>query len=288
MSNVLLEMISAYQPETIDEKKSAVKEVLQELILYALSEAGFFEKAAFYGGTALRIFYGLDRYSEDLDFSLIAPDQDFDLNAYIPALQKAMDNLGLKVEIQKKEKTADSPIQSAFLKGNTIEQFLLFYSQRPMSGINPDEKIKIKFELDILPPDLANFETRYRLSPLPHKILLYDQSSLFSGKIHAILCRGWKNRVKGRDLYDYVFYLSKGAHYNLPHLREKLIESDRIASEDSLTAVDVQQMLIDKFQSINFEEAKKDVQPFINDTRALDLWSIDFFTSITKSLQPDQ
>lgn len=212
---------------------------------------------------------------------------DFKLSDYIPQLQKILHTFGLKVVIEPKEKTMDSNIQSAFLKGNTIEQFLLFYPQLPVEGINKNEKIKVKFELDINPPGLAGYETKFRLKPMPYSVRLYDQSSLFSGKIHALLCRGWKNRVKGRDLYDYIFYLSHGTRFNLPHLREKLIESGRIDSDSSITTENVREMLIDKFKNLDLENAKQDVLPFVKDPSILDIWSSEFFQQITMGLEAE-
>lgn len=139
---------------------------MQEIVLCGLSRAGFFKKAAFYGGTALRIFYGLDRFSEDLDFSLEAEDLDFDLTAYFPVLEKEVKAFGLNVEIQEKEKTKESTIRSAFLKGNTKEHLLLFYADEKVAGsVAKNEAVKIKFEVDVNPPAFASFEHKYRLLP---------------------------------------------------------------------------------------------------------------------------
>lgn len=159
--------------------------------------------------TALRIFYGLDRFSEDLDFSLMTANPDFNLTEYFPILEKEVRAFGLNVSIQEKEKTKESTIRSAFLKGNTKEHLLLFHADENLIGsVAKSEVIKIKFEVDINPPEYASFEHKYRLLPTPYEVTLYDVPSLFAGKIHAVLCRAWQNRIKGRDLYDYVFYLS--------------------------------------------------------------------------------
>lgn len=200
MKTILEQMVESYQPKNNEEKRNVVKEVMQEITLCALSKAGFFDVAAFYGGTALRIFYGLDCFSEDLDFSLMTKNQDFDLSTYVPTLKLLVQSFGLNVDVEIKHKTLDSAIQSAFLKGDTIEQFLLFYPNDLVAGINKNEKVKIKFEIDTMPAGLATYETKYRLLPMPYSIKLYDEASLFSGKIHAVICRSWKSRVKGRDL----------------------------------------------------------------------------------------
>ena len=200
MNTVLEQMIEHYNPKNIDDKRNVIKEVMQEIVLCGLSKAGFFNVAAFYGGTALRIFYGLDRFSEDLDFSLLVKDKEFDLSKYFPVLKEVVSSYGLDVDVELKNKTKDSYVQSAFLKGDTIEHFLLFYPNDLVEGVNKNEKVKIKFEIDTMPPGLATYETKYRLLPTPYGVKLYDESSLFSGKIHAVICRSWKSRVKGRDL----------------------------------------------------------------------------------------
>ena len=284
MKTILEQMVEAYQPKNNEEKRNVVKEVMQEITLCALSKAGFFDVAAFYGGTALRIFYGLDRFSEDLDFSLMTKNKDFDLSTYVPSLKRIVQSFGLNVEVEIKHKTLDSAIQSAFLKGDTIEQFLLFYPNDLVTGINKNEKVKIKFEIDTMPASLATYETKYRLLPMPYSIKLYDEASLFSGKIHAVICRSWKSRVKGRDLYDYVFYLTRNTKFNLDHLREKLIESHYISQEDKFDVDFVKALLIARFNKIDFNDAKKDVLPFIKDTSILDIWSKEFFIAITSKL----
>lgn len=284
MKTILEQMVESYQPKNNEEKRNVVKEVMQEITLCALSKTGFFDVVAFYGGTALRIFYGLDRFSEDLDFSLMTKNQDFDLSTYVPTLKLLVQSFGLNVDVEIKHKTLDSAIQSAFLKGDTIEQFLLFYPNDLVTGINKNEKVKIKFETDTMPAGLATYETKYRLLPMPYSIKLYDEASLFSGKIHAVICRSWKSRVKGRDLYDYVFYLTRNTRFNLEHLREKLMESHIISQEDKFDVDFVKTLLIVRFDEIDFNDAKKDVLPFIKDTSVLDIWSKEFFIAITSQL----
>ena len=283
MNTAIEQMLKNYQIENIYDQKNAMKEIMQEIVLCGLSRAGFFQKAAFYGGTALRIFYGLDRFSEDLDFSLVTADPDFDLSVYFPVLEKEVRAFGLHVTIQEKEKTKESNIRSAFLKGNTKEHILNIYDIQNI-GINPDEVIKIKFEVDTNPPAFAQFENKYRLLPSPYQVKLYDMSSLFAGKIHAVICRSWKNRVKGRDLYDYVFYLSRQAKVNLPHLQARLEDSGAWKNSETLTLEKLHKMLRERFEMINYEQAKQDVLPFIADSNKLDLWSEEFFVDITKNL----
>lgn len=286
MNNVLNEMLRKYQTGGVSDKKNTIKEIMQEIVLCGLSRAGFFQKTAFYGGTALRIFYGLDRFSEDLDFSLMETDDSFELSDYFPTLRKEIAAYGLNVEISEKQKTKESAIRSAFLKGNTKEYMLLFYASDPItSGIAGDEKIKIKFEVDTNPPNGATFEHKYRLLPAPYEVTLYDMPSLFAGKAHAVICRSWKNRIKGRDLYDYIFYISRGAALNTEHLKARLVQSDAWKQEDDFTIDDAKKLLCSRFDTINFEQAKEDVRPFIKDTGFLSLWSADFFKQITDNLK---
>ena len=236
MNTVIEEMLKSYQVNNIYARKNAMKEIMQEIVLCGLSRAGFFKEAAFYGGTALRIFYGLDRFSEDLDFSLEQINLDFDLCSYFPVLEKEVKTFGLNVEIQEKEKTKDSNIRSAFLKGNTKEHLLLFYADERLVGtVDKNEVVKIKFEVDTNPPAFATYEHKYRLLPVPYEIRLYDMPSLFAGKIHAVICRGWQSRIKGRDLYDYIFYLSKAVTVNQRHLRTRLIDSGYISENQECT-----------------------------------------------------
>ena len=285
MSAVIEQMLKSYNVENIYERKNAMKEIMQEIVLCGLSRAGFFQKAAFYGGTALRIFYGLDRFSEDLDFSLETADTSFDLTSYFPVLEKEVKAFGLNVTIMEKEKTKESNIRSAFLKGNTREHLLLFYADEQTAGsVARNEAVKIKFEVDVTPPAYATFEHKYRLLPVPYEVNMYDMPSLFAGKIHAVICRAWQSRIRGRDLYDYVFYLSRGAAVNQKHLRERLLQSEFITEDVKCTLPEIKKMLCNRFDTIDFTQAKQDIEPFIHDISVLNVWSADFFRQITERL----
>jgi len=286
LNAVIEQMLKPYEAQTLYDKENAIKEVVQEIVLCGLSRAGFFQSAAFYGGTALRIFYGLDRFSEDLDFSLKAPDSNFDLAAYLPTLEKEVRSYGLNFKIEAKEKRVDSGVKSAFLKGNTKEHILMFYAdERLAPSVAASKQIKVKFEIDTNPPAFATFERKYRLLPIPYEINLYDMPSLFAGKIHAVICRAWKTRVKGRDLYDFVFYLSRGTSVNLRHLGARLAQSDFIEADRTISLDDVKNMLYTRFEQIDYEKAKQDVLPFIRNPDTLALWSADFFKGITESMK---
>lgn len=286
MQQVLRLMLAKYQVNNVEEKKNAIKEIVQEIVLCGLSRGGFFKEAAFYGGTALRIFYELDRFSEDLDFSLVTANNEFDLTKYFSYIENETKSLGLNFSVIKKEKTIDSNVKSAFLKGNTKEHILTFYDNSDDANIiNKDEVIRIKFEIDTNPPAGATYETKFGLLPSPYQVRLYDVPSLFAGKIHACLCRSWKSRVKGRDFYDYVFFLSIGAKVNLKNLKAKLVQSNFIDEDYDLTIENLKSLLNERFSNMDFEQAKEDVLPFVKDKTKLDLWSREFFIEITKGLQ---
>lgn len=286
MQQVLNQMLSKYKINNIEDKKNAIKEVVQEIVLCGLSRGGFFKEAAFYGGTALRIFYNLDRFSEDLDFSLVTQDPNFDLTKYFPYIENETRSLGLDFSVQEKIKSIDSNIKSAFLKGNTKEHIMTFYENGDDTKfISKDELIRIKFEVDINPPVGATYETKFGLLPSPYQVKLYDLPSLFAGKIHACLCRNWKSRVKGRDFYDYVFFLSIGAKVNLHNLKAKLVQSKFVDEKYDLTIDNLKSLLNERFDNLNVEQAKQDVLPFVKDKTKLDIWSVEFFKEITKNLK---
>lgn len=286
MNNIIKQMLSKYEIKNINDEINALKEIIQELVLSGLSRSGFFDKAAFYGGTALRIFYNLDRFSEDLDFALVTPNQDFDISKYFVYIEKELKAYGLNLEISTKQKNTVSNITSAFVKGNTLEHILKFFSNAENYEYNHLLKnIKIKFEIDINPPSGATYEEKYKLLPSPHQVKLYDKESLFAGKIHAVLCRNWKTRTKGRDLYDYVFFLANDTSVNLELVKNKLIESKYINSNDKFDIDILKELLIKKFNTIDYAEAKGDIIPFIKNVDSLDIWSSEFFIAITEKLK---
>lgn len=285
MNNILNQMLEKYEIKNIQDETNAMKEIIQEIVICGLSRGGFFDEAAFYGGTALRIFYGLNRFSEDLDFALLKPNKNFDLTKYFSYIEKEVQAYGLNLKVKTKEKTKDSNILSAFLKGDTKEHILIFFSNNNIQNNNSMKDIKIKFEVDINPPAGAKYEFKYKLLPSPHQVRLYDEASLFAGKIHAILCRNWNYRTKGRDLYDYIFYLARDISVNLDLVKEKLMDSNFISKDEEFNLNILKAMLNEKFREINYTDAKEDVIAFINDTESLNLWSDEFFIEITKNLK---
>ena len=284
MHSAIENMLKKYSGTTVDDYKNALKEIIQEIALLGLFRANFFDVAAFYGGTALRIFYGLDRFSEDIDFSLLKKSKYFDITLYCEFIRDEMAAFGFEAEVTRKEKAGDSNIESAFIKTGTLINLLKIASIiPPVAGIEKNELLKIKLEVDINPPPGADYEVKYLLTPIPFYVRLFSASSLFAGKLHAILCRDWKSgRIKGRDLYDYVWYLSRSIPLNIHHMEERMKQTGHLKRHEGLIAKDVREMLEDKFTSINYEQAKQDVMPFVKDPLALNLWSSGFFNSITR------
>jgi len=276
-------MLDKYKPKSIDDHKNALKEIVQEIVLLGLFRSGFFNNAAFYGGTALRIFYGLDRFSEDLDFSLLSPNNDFNLSKYSKYIQNELGAYGFEMTVDEKSKSVNSAIKSAFIKGGTEIHLLKINSiKNPIKGVHANEQFKIKLEVDTNPPSGAEYEVKYQLNPIPYSVRLFSASSLFAGKIHALLYRKWGNRVKGRDFYDYIWYLSKNIKVDLNHFSKRMKQTEHLKDGETLTRDILVKLLLNKFAEIDFQQAKNDVLPFIKNTQALDIWSEEFFKKVTE------
>jgi predicted nucleotidyltransferase component of viral defense system len=279
-------MLKKYQCQTETDYVNALKEIFQEIALLGLWRTKFFEHAAFYGGTALRILYGLDRFSEDMDFSLLKTDETFTLDKYNAAIAAELNAFGFEVEVVTKIKNQDSPIESAFIKANTIKQFLAIEVPKNITNYIHDMNIiKIKMEVDTQPPGNFSTEAKRLLLPIPFSVLTFSAPDLFAGKLHALLCRAWKQRIKGRDWYDYVWYISRAIPVHLAHLETRLRQSGHWHKTEELTMADLKQLITEKIASIDFNAAKKDVLPFIKDKLAIHDWSADFFRELTERLR---
>lgn len=286
MREALQSMLEKYSIQDARDAENALKEIIQEIALLGLHRANFFEKAAFYGGTALRILYGLPRYSEDLDFTLFRSEKDFSLKPYFSAVEKELESYGFKVEIESVTKSNPSPIESAFIKANTKIHLLKILDFKFLSEkIQTQSKLQIKFEVDTDPSTQFEFETKYLLDPTSFPVISLKLPDLFAGKIHALLFRQWKNRIKGRDFYDYVWYLKKGTPVRLKYLKEKSIQSGHAGQDDFQTVDELKSALLKRFDTVDFERAKKDILPFIRDTKEVEIWNPDFFKQITEKIQ---
>ena len=270
MNSIFDQMLSRYEIKTNEDKHNAIHEVMHQITLSALHRAGFFDKAAFYGGTCLRIFYDLPRFSEDMDFSLLKKDEDFTLEDYFDAIHSEFKALGRDVKIVRKNKKQNSQVESAFLKDNTEISHVEFQSERT---------IKIKIEVDKNPP--LKFSTEYKLLLLPYSFMTrcFTIPGLYAGKMHALLFRNWRNRVKGRDWYDLEWYIRKGYSIDFIHLKERSIQSGYTGTEEFTKDLCIR-LLINRIEHTNIEMVKADVRPFIKNTKELNIWSKDYFLQL--------
>jgi predicted nucleotidyltransferase component of viral defense system len=276
-------MLERYRCETQEQLVHALKEIMQEVALVGLWRSKFFEEAAFYGGTALRILFQLDRFSEDLDFSLLAPNPKFDLKEHLESVQRELDAMGFHMEVTKKAKVNESTIQSAFLKGNTMKHLLTIAAPHQFSG-HRDELLKIKLEVDIDPPPEFTTDTHYLLQPVPCSIRVFSEPDLFAGKMHALLCRNWQSRIKGRDWYDLVWYVARRIPLHLHHLEKRMRQSGHHTG-GPLMQQQVLTLLTDRINTLDLAQAKQDVQPFLSSSESLSLWSPQFFHSVAAAIQ---
>ena len=286
MNEAVLDMFGKYSINSSKDAENALKEIIQEITLLGLHRANFFEKAAFYGGTALRILYGLSRYSEDLDFTLFESNKKFSLESYFAAVKTELKSYGFDVKIESINKAIPSPIESAFIKANTKIHLLKIQNIKPLGKhVQENSKLQIKFEVDTDPCLAFDYETKYLLEPTSFPIICLKKPDLFAGKIHALLFRKWKNRVKGRDFYDFVWYLKNQIPVKLNYLNAKSIQSGHIKFLGFNSVKDLQIALNKKFESVDFEKAKSDVLPFIKNPNEINYWSVDYFKQLTENIK---
>lgn len=258
------QIIKSYHPKNLEETKLVVRKLVQQIVLIGLSRGGFFKYASFYGGTALRIFYGLKRYSENLDFTLNKVDENFSIEPFISKINEVALSYGLNLIITTKNKKIATPIESAFEKLNTYQTFIsLNLNDNIISTFHKDEVLKVKFEIDCNPTLGFNIENKWLDVPEFASVAILDESSLFSGKIHAILCRNYKNTVKGRDYYDFLFYIQNRVKPNMKYLKNKLIESKKINEYDEFNVSILKNMLKKRMNEVDFNQVKLDASRFI-------------------------
>jgi predicted nucleotidyltransferase component of viral defense system len=283
---MMKEWVAEYNPQNEEESLAAMREIMQEIALAALSRTDFFKKAAFYGGTALRIFYGLDRYSEDLDFSLLESDPSFSLTPYFSAITSEFEAMGMQVTIREKDKRIKTQIDSAFLKSETIWKELVLEDVIKQHGISSNKTIKIKIEIDRIPP--LGFETEEKLliKPFSFYTNCFTLPNLFAGKLHALLFRKWKNRVKGRDWYDMEWYIRKGVPLNMNHFLNRAIETGDW-NKTTISQEEILALLNEKITSVTFPAVKEDVRKFIQESKKLEIWSPQYFNDLIRLMKFD-
>lgn len=272
MNDMYSQMLSAYELTTEQQKRNATFEVNQQVILAGLYNGGFFDVAAFYGGTCLRIFHGLQRFSEDMDFSLLAPNDDFDFTKYFRPIIDEFAMVGREVEIKKKEKKNFGKVQSAFLKDNTDVYDVTFQTEKT---------IKIKIEVDTQPPLKFKTEQKLLLTPESFMTRCFTLPDLFAGKMHALIYRAWKNRVKGRDWYDFEWYVRHGVPLSFTHLHERAYEFN----QEDITKETFFEKLKERLATSDINQVKADVLPFVRNPKELEIWSNDYFLQLANMIK---
>lgn len=281
MHEAISNMLERYECRTRDDYTNALREILQDIAMLGLWRSKFFEHAAFYGGTALRLLYGLDRYSEDLDFSLLKTDDAFSLGTYGEALCREISSFGFDVDFEDRKTARTSAIESVFLKANTYKQLVVIgITEDLLRDLHPAKNLKIRLEVDTDPPGNFETETHYVLQPVPFPVRTYKLPDLFAGKLHAILCRKWKTRVKGRDWYDLVWYIARHPQVRLAHLESRMRQSGDYTDDEALVPEVLQALLRRAVDGLDIEKVRWEVAPFIRDQRALDMWSQEFFAEV--------
>ena len=258
------EMVAAYNPQNATQKTNAQHQVMQQIVLAGLQKGGFFEHAAFYGGTCLRIFHGLPRFSEDMDFTLVEKNPAIHLENYFQPIREVFALTGKDVVITKKEKLHFGRVESAFLKEDTAAYDIAFQTEKT---------IKVKIELDTNPPLLFDTEQKLMMQPYSTMIRCLTLPDLFAGKMHALVFRNWKTRIKGRDWYDFEWYIRHNIPLHFAHLQERIREFNG----QEVTRDEFMHLLRERLANANISQAKEDVLPFVNNPSELDIWSNEYF-----------
>ena len=264
MNELYEKMLSAYDQSTETARRNAIYEVSQQIVLAGLADGGFFDKAAFYGGTCLRIFHGLNRFSEDMDFTLLKEDSSFNFEQYFQPVIDQFALVGRKVEIKKKDKKSFGKVESAFLKDTTDVYDISFQTER---------SIKVKIEVDTVPPLKFATEQKILLQPKSFLTRCVTLPYLYAGKMHALVFRAWKSRIKGRDWYDFEWYVRNGIPLDWNHLHERILQFNG----QEMTLDEFKSALRDRLGSADISRVKEDVLPFLNNPGELDIWSNDYF-----------
>ena len=286
MNEAIRQILATYEVRSLEDSLRALREVMQEIALLGLWRSKFFEKAALYGGTALRVLYGLDRFSEDLDFSLLKKGESFDLADYSEALKKELASFGFAVEIESRAKPASAAIRSAFLKADTRTQMITVeFDKGLVQKVPRNQVLKIRLEVDIDPPPGFRTGVRYLLRPVPFSVRTFSLPDLFAGKMHAVLCREWKSRVKGRDWYDLVWFAAHHPDLHLAHLEQRMRQTGHWTGPAPLTAEDLRDLMIRRVDKVDIDQIRREVEPFVKDAAALAIWSSEFFKDVASRIK---
>lgn len=273
MNNAIKSMLERYESHSLQEHEQALREILQEIVLVGLWRGKLFEHAAFYGGTALRIFYGLDRFSEDLDFTLLAPNTKWSWNPFGDAVKKELSSFGFDVSFEEKDKKSQTAIKSAFLKTPTVQELLkVGVHSDLLKGIHRETMIRIKVEIDTDPSVEYEYEQKFLSQPVAVSVRCVNEEWLFACKMHAALYRAWKGRVKGRDWYDMVWFIRRKIPLNLNFF-------SRLSNQDGqLSRADFIKTAHERIDRLDVPSAIDDIIHFVRDQDAVKkTWSKEFF-----------
>lgn len=272
MNTIFEQMLAGYGNLPEGELWNAKYEVAQQIALAGLFRGGFFQKAAFYGGTCLRIFHGMQRFSEDMDFTLLCEDPTVHLENYFQPIIDEFKLAGRDVVITKKDKLTLGKVESAFLKDETDVYNLSFKTEK---------SIKIKIEIDTKPP--LEFQTEFKRLNNPYNIMVncLTLPCLYAGKMHALAFRNWKTRVKGRDWYDFEWYVRNNTPLDFKHLQTRIREFNGL----DLSKEDFLEILRERLSKTNIKLVKDDVSRFVNNAEDLDIWSNDYFLQLADRIR---
>ncbi|MBX3177586.1 MAG: nucleotidyl transferase AbiEii/AbiGii toxin family protein [Candidatus Hydrogenedentes bacterium] len=265
--------LNAREYRSEDEEDQALREITQEVILAALGRGDFFTNALFQGGTCLRIFHGLNRFSEDLDFILRDPDPTFRWGDHLARVEQELRAYGYRFEIVDRTK-ADAAVKKAFLKDDSLGKVLeLQFAFRK----GPLAKIRIKLEIDTNPPAASGVALEYMDFPFLSAVSIQDMPTLFAGKLHALLCREY---IKGRDWFDFLWYTGRGTPVNYAFLSAALEQVGPWTSKGETVNIDwLAKELGGAIDQLDLGQAAKDVERFLpaSELPSLNLWSRDLF-----------
>lgn len=287
MSPVLRQLLGKYSAARVEDYDRALREIMQQVILLGLWRGRFFEHAAFYGGTALRLVHGLDRFSEDLDFSLLEPDSLFDLGGFRSSAVRELSAHGIEADAGSAEKPEGSSIQHLFLSANACSTMASAGAPQAVISSLPRERLlKVRLEVDVCPAPGFSTTPGYLLVPLPFQVRCYSLSDLHASKMHAVLCRRWRNRVKGRDWFDMVWFAANHPQLHLAHLDQKMRQSGDLGSAEVLTEDLLRSKIDMAIDRLDVNAARREVEPFVTDYTSLQIWSIDFFRAVAARIMP--
>ena len=283
INNYILESLKLNNPKNLNEFENVLREISQKIILYALSGTSFFKNAAFYGGTCLRIFHNLDRFSEDLDFQVISENYKLDFDQYMSKCINVLESYGLKATVYTKPDYDIGEVRRRYIKVSHYDLANEYFGKISM---NKEKLVSIKIEVSTKYIPGAKYEMKLLNSPMFSNIYCFDYSSLFAGKLNALITRNWRERTKGRDYFDYMFYLSHNVKFNLEYLKNKLKYSlDKDIS--NYTIDDIKALLKIKFEESDFDSLKADIIPFVKADYYINNIDKDMFINSIEYLECD-